>query len=169
MWLNAVYLLPRSTGFTKHVVLPNVCISCDQPAEVLPDYPHSAAMPGPHNLGFCYRTHPGQHTNFYFSQHVWTAEKKAPKSQLNITTVVSCSLTALAQQRVAAWCPPLSSVVCPRRIGMTRVVMTLTFSAAKSWEIPCGVFLLNSSALQLWKWSCFALIIYCPLFFWKLL
>lgn len=58
------------------------CIFCNPPAKSSPDY---------HTLLQCpchvfYSPDSSQHTNFYFSQSVWTAEK-APKSQLNITTV----------------------------------------------------------------------------------
>lgn len=103
-------------------------------------------------------------TDFYFSHRVWTAEKKPPKTQLNIMPV--CLLPPLyAGLVVGDWLKPvseLSSLSQENRKGTGSNDPTL--SATESRQLPCGVFLLNSSALQLWKWSRFTLGSFIPLF-----
>lgn len=144
LWCTQIFLI------TLHA------FSTTYSSQLFPDHPYSTAMPMPHTGGFI--TAPSalsQDSDFYFSQCVGTAGKKAPH-QIR-ASCTDCGFLvpfpALVQQCRAVGMRP--ALVGGGSLGKRskRVVMSPDSLCCAGPLSPCGLFLLNSSAFQLWTQS----------------
>lgn len=121
--------------------------------------------PVPHVLALYYSSSTSsQGTNFYFSQSVWTARKKVPKSQLNIT--VAYFLLPLRHRLSGEGAAMIhASVACSRRKRITWLVMSPYVLCCKVLLNPPWCFSIDffcPSTLEII--ICYSLIIYSHLF-----